>query len=119
MGGAERAPDGGRALGPLAGLTTQLPDSIDCDRVETGESVCLDIKAPVLNPLQQLRTLQTQLFGQLVNSRRQRQLLPDQIPVSRVSRDPGTRWIQRMFGLIPDCVLVDGGPLTFRSPRYL
>jgi hypothetical protein len=90
--GRRRARTRRRARRPLAPrrLTAQLPDSIDCDRIETGEIACLDIKAPVLNPLQQLRTLQTQLFGQLVNSRRQRQLLPDQIPVLRISHDPGT-----------------------------
>ena len=76
---------------PRRRLSAQLPDPLGCGRIETGEVAGLDLKAPALNTLQQLRALQSQLFGQLVNSRRQRQLLPGLIPVPRVRRDPG--WI--------------------------
>jgi hypothetical protein len=34
-------------------------------------------------------TLQAQFFGQLVNARRQRQLLPDLTPVSQAGHDLG------------------------------
>ena len=51
--GLERAQ--ARALaGASAGrrLSAQLPDSLDCGRIETREVARLDFKAPVLNPLQ-------------------------------------------------------------------
>ena len=107
---ARRAVGGARAgracqaelVAPFARrLIHQLPDSIHHRRVETGQSVGLDVKAPLLDALEQLLTLQAQLSGQLVNARRQRQLLPDLTPVSQASQDPGVfsmvridRWIR-------------------------
>jgi hypothetical protein len=70
-------------------LIHQLPDPIHHRRVETGKRISLDVKAPLLNALNQLLTFQAQFFGQLVNARRQRQLLRDLIPVSQANRDLG------------------------------
>ncbi len=80
-----------RTRGPTARRrrTAQLSDPVNRGRIETGEVTGLDVKTPDLNLLQQLCALQSQLLGQLVNSRRQRQLLPDLNPVPRAGRDPG------------------------------
>jgi hypothetical protein len=69
--------------------SAQVPDPVNGRLIQTGEVARLDIKPPAQNPLQQLRALQTQLFGQLVHSRRQRQLLQNRVPVFRVRHNPG------------------------------
>jgi hypothetical protein len=70
-------------------LVHQLTDSIDHGRVQTGQWVGLHVQTPLLNALEQLLTRQAQFFGQLVNARRQRQLLPASTPVSQAGRDLG------------------------------
>ena len=72
---------GGRrgTLGFISGrrLFHQSPDPVHHRRVEARQGTDLDVESPLLNAVQQLLTLQAQLFGQLVNAHRQRQLLPD------------------------------------------
>ena len=79
---------GARASRPAPGCIID-PDPIHHGRVETGQGADLDVQAPLLNAFEQLLALQAQLFGQLVNARRQRQLLPDATPVSRAGLGPG------------------------------
>ena len=88
-GGADAGRAGARRLRSARRLIHQLPDPIHHRRVETGQGVGLDVQTPLLDALEQLLTLQAQFFGQLVNARRQRQLLPDLTPVSQASRDLG------------------------------
>jgi hypothetical protein len=89
--GRARGHSRARGLTARRRRAAQLPDPVYRGRIEAGEIAGLDVNTPTLNTLQKLCTLQTQLLGQLVNSRRQRQLLPDLIPVPRAGRDPG--WI--------------------------
>jgi hypothetical protein len=85
-----------RRLDSARRLIHQLSDPIHHRRVETGQCVGLDIQAPLLDALEQLLTLQAQFFGQLVNTRRQRQLLPDLTPVSQAGHDLGVFSIVRV-----------------------
>jgi hypothetical protein len=68
-------------------LFHQLSDSLHGRRVETGQGADLDIKPPLPDAVEQLRALQSQLFRQLVNTRGQRQLLPELAPDSRGCHD--------------------------------
>jgi hypothetical protein len=85
-----------RGCGPLRGhrLIHQLPNSIHHLRVETRQGIRLDVETPLLDALEQFLALQAQLFRQLMNARRQRQLLPDLTPVSQASRD------RRVFSIV-------------------
>jgi hypothetical protein len=78
-------------MGVLPGrrLSHQLPDPLHGRRVETGQGAYLDFKPPILDPLEQLLALQSQLFRQLVNTRGQRQLLPELTPDGRGKHDLG------------------------------
>jgi len=74
----------------------QSLDPVHHRRIETGQSTDLDVESPLLNSVEQLLTLEIQLFGQLMNARRQRQLLPDVTPASRAGHDPGKFWVVRV-----------------------
>ena len=80
------APAGGRgaeadAASPRAPcgrwLSHQLPDPLHGRRIETRQGVDLHVQPPLLDSIEQLLALQSQFFRQLVNTRGQRQLLPE------------------------------------------
>ena len=53
----------------------QVPDPPHHGRVEAGQGAGLHVQPPLLDPFDQLRTLQPQLFRQLMDTRGQRRLL--------------------------------------------
>ena len=70
-------------------LSHQLSDPLHGRRVETGQGTHLDVQPPFLDSLEQLLALQSQFFRQLVNTRGQRQLLPEPTPDGRGRPRPG------------------------------
>ena len=71
------------------GLLHQPSDPLHGRRVETGQSAHLDVEPPLLDSLEQFLAFQSQFFRQLVNTRGQRQLLPEPTPDGRGNHD---RW---------------------------
>ena len=74
-------------------LIHPLLDLLHGGRIETSQCAEFDVQPPFLNSLEQLLSLEPQFFRQLVNTRGQRQLLPDSTPDGREDHDPGNGFV--------------------------
>ena len=94
-GGGRRGGGGGDGgSGPRASLadgdcssTPLIRSTVDGSRL--ARALDLDVEPPFLDSLEQLLALQSQFFRQLVNTRGQRQLLPEPAPDGRDDHDRG------------------------------
>src|SRR5438105_2538952 len=74
-------------------LIHPLLDLLHGRRIETRQCAEFDVQPPFLNSLEQLLSLEPQFFRQLVNTRGQRQLLPESTPDGREDHDPGNGFV--------------------------